>query len=90
MKSLIAIFAFFPLARAEYRAFELVIVNKVTGAERVVLASLDPDQYRGYHPLDPNEEISYRDTWLCKGNTSEKAVCPKPERPARTSNTKKP
>lgn len=66
-------------AHAEYRAFELVITNKVTGAERIVLAALDPDQYRGYHALDPNETISYRDTWMCKGNTGDKPICPKPE-----------
>lgn len=72
-------------AQAEYRAFELVITNKVTGGERIVLSALDPDQYRGYHALDPNETISYRDTWMCKGNTAnkEQQICPKPDRPAR-------
>jgi hypothetical protein len=70
-------------AKAEYRAFELVIANKVTGTERIVLSSLDPDQYRGYHALDPNETITYRDTWMCRGNTSDKQICPKPERPQK-------
>lgn len=72
-------------AYGEYRAFELVISNKVTGAERIVLSALDPDQYRGYHALDPNETITYRDTWMCKGNTAnkEQQICPKPDRPAR-------
>lgn len=80
--TLIAVLLALP-AKAEYRAFELVIHNKVTGEERVVLASLDPDQYRGYHPLDANEEITYRATWMCKGNTSDKPICPKPEKPAQ-------
>jgi hypothetical protein len=71
-------------ARAEYRAFELVIANKVTGAKRVTLSSLDPDQYRGYHALDANETIAYDDTWMCKGNTSNTdQVCKKPEKPAK-------
>jgi|GEM_PF-2793100 len=87
-------------AQAEYRAFELVITNKVTGAERIVLSALDPDQYRGYHALDPNETITYRDTWMCRGNTAnkEQQICPKPNRPPRPekpsqspdSKTKKP
>lgn len=77
-----------PSARAEYRAFELVIQNSVTGQERIVLSSLDPDQYRGYHPLDPNETISYRDTWMCRGNTAEKRTCPKPEKTAQGPDSK--
>lgn len=71
---------------AEYRAFELVIRNQVTGAERVVLSNLDPDQYRGYHPLDPGETITYRATWMCKGNTSDQPVCPKVEKAPRPNN----
>ncbi len=73
----------FVAAQAEYRAFELVITNNVTGHERIVLSSLDPDQYRGYHPLDANETINYRDTWMCKGNTAEKNICAKPDRPLK-------
>jgi hypothetical protein len=67
-------------AMAEYRAFELVIKNSVTGQERVVLSNLDPDQYRGYHSLELGEQISYRATWMCKGNTANKSICPKPEK----------
>ena len=92
---IVLLFLFFPLlAQAEYRAFELVITNTVTGTERVVLASLDPDQYRGYHALDPHEKITYRDTWMCKGNTGDKPICPKPPnhtpRPEMTSPIDKP
>jgi hypothetical protein len=79
-------FLLFPfVAQAEYRAFELVIINKVSGTERIVLSSLDPDQYRGYYPLDQNENISYRDTWMCKGNTGNKPICAKPPRPEKPS-----
>jgi hypothetical protein len=77
-------------ARAEYRAFELVITNTVTGTERIVLATLDPDQYRGYHPLDAGETITYRDTWMCKGNTAEKQICPKPARDEKPSQSPDP
>jgi hypothetical protein len=87
MKTIFVLFISLP-AFAEYRAYELVITNSVTGQEKVVLSSLDPDQYRGYHPLSPNEAIAYRDTWMCRGNTSEKAICPKPEK-GRDSKKKK-
>jgi hypothetical protein len=72
------------MAQAEYRAFELVITDSTSGQERVVLSTLDPNQYRGYYPIKPEEKITYRQTWRCKGNTSGyKAICPKPEVPAK-------
>ncbi|NJM10079.1 MAG: hypothetical protein HC883_04110 [Bdellovibrionaceae bacterium] len=67
-------------AHAEYRAFELVIANPTTGQERVVVSTLDPRQYRHYHPVKLEEQVTYRSTWMCKGNTSgQKPICPKPE-----------
>ena len=64
---------------AEYRAFELVITNPTTGQERVALSTLDPRQYRRYYPLRYEERVTYRATWMCKGNTSgHKPVCAKP------------
>jgi hypothetical protein len=80
---LFTLLAFAP-ARAEYRAFELVITDSTSGQERVVLSTLDPNQYRGYYPVKPSEKVTYRQTWRCKGNTSDyKAICPKPEVPAK-------
>lgn len=72
-------FAFLSLAQAEYRAFELVITNAATGQERVVISTLDPNQYRGYYPVGFEETVTYRSTWKCKGNTSLKPICSKPE-----------
>lgn len=72
--------ALLSLARAEYRAFELVIANEATGSERVVVSSLDPRQYRRYYPIKADETITYRQTWMCRGNTSgHKPTCPKPD-----------
>lgn len=69
-------------AHAEYRAFELVITDSTSGQERVVLSTLDPNQYRGYYPVKLTERVSYRQTWRCKGNTADfKPICPKPEVP---------
>lgn len=65
---------------AEYRAFELVIANSSSGQERVVISTLNPREYRMYYPSRWEDQISYRATWMCKGNTSShKPVCPKPE-----------
>lgn len=70
-----------PQAQAEYRAFELVITNPTSGQERVVISTLDPRQYRHYYPMKYEEQVTYRETWMCKGNTSgHKPVCPKPDR----------
>jgi len=66
-------------AHAEYRAFELVITDSSTGQERVLISTLDPNQYRGYHPVKYTEVVQYRATWMCKGNTAGKPVCAQPE-----------
>jgi hypothetical protein len=71
---------FMNFANAEYRAFELVIANSTTGQERVVISNLDPRQYRRYFPVKLDETITYRNTWMCKGNTSHmKPTCPAPK-----------
>ncbi|HMN67757.1 MAG TPA: hypothetical protein PKC28_04385 [Bdellovibrionales bacterium] len=68
------------MARAEYRVFELVIMDPTSGQERVEVSNLDPRQYRKYHPLKLEESITYRATWMCKGNTSHrKRYCPNPK-----------
>jgi hypothetical protein len=47
----------------------------------VVLSTLDPNQYRRFYPTKLEEKIVYRQTWRCRGNTSNfQAVCPKPEK----------
>jgi hypothetical protein len=85
MRALVLLFIFIVQpALAEYRAFELVIVDSTSGQERVVLSTLDPNQYRGYYPIKPTEKITYRQTWRCRGNTADfRAICPKPEVPAK-------
>jgi hypothetical protein len=68
------------LAQAEYRAFELVIANAETGEGRTVISTLDPRQYRRYHPVHFSDQVTYRATWMCKGNTAgHKPICAKPE-----------
>lgn len=73
-------------AHAEYRAFELVIYNSTSGQERVVISNLDPRQYRKYFPVKLDEQITYRNTWMCRGNTSNfKPTCPAPTGDEQTS-----
>lgn len=67
------------VAHAEYRAFELVITDSANGQERVVISTLDPNQYRGYYPVKYTESVTYRATWMCWGNTAGKPVCARPE-----------
>lgn len=48
-------------------------------SKRVVLSTLDPQQYRGYHIVQPNEKIRYISTWRCRGRTGNKDYCPNPK-----------
>jgi hypothetical protein len=65
--------------QAEYRAFELVIRDPTSGQERTVISTLDPNQYRRWNPVKPEERIFYKATWRCRGNTSDfKPICPRP------------
>ena len=65
-------------ARAEYRAFELVI--QVPGQpDQIEISNLDPTEYRHFKPVPLNARIFYRATWMCRGNTSwQKPICPNP------------
>lgn len=56
-------------AWGEYRAFELVIKNPTTGQERIVISTLDPQQYRGYYPVSSEETVTYKSTWKCYGSS---------------------
>lgn len=55
-------------AHAEYRVFVLQITS-ADGNVKTFESTLDPDQYRGYYPLRPDDKIFYTDTWMCKGRT---------------------
>lgn len=93
-------------AFAEYRAYLLQISKKAAPTEapaalgetppltsRQVISTLDPDQYRGYHPVKDDEIVTYTDTWMCPGRTGHfKEICPAPQRtpasvPATSSET---
>jgi hypothetical protein len=64
---------------AEYRVFTLHIIEQKSKATRQVETTLDPEQYRSLYPLKNSEEITYIETWWCKGNTSHfKAHCDNP------------
>lgn len=79
MKFFLVLLALLPNARAEYRAFELVITDSSTGQERTEVSSLTPAQYRQFYLVKPTESVTYRATWMCKGNTSHrKPTCPRP------------
>ena len=57
-------------AHAEYRVFQLQITS-ADGNVKSFTSTLDPDQYRGYHPVRADQKISYIETWKCKGRTGD-------------------
>jgi hypothetical protein len=69
-------------SQAEYRMFVLQVTNPDGSAGPQIMSNLDPDQYRGYHPMKEGEGLSYIDTWMCKGRTNEMPPCPNPRDPA--------
>lgn len=84
----ILIFSFLAIiamsASAEYRVFELIISKKIKDGKlqpvRTVTHTLDPIQFPEYYPLNTDEIISYVNTWMCRGNTSQfKPYCPNPK-----------
>jgi hypothetical protein len=63
-----------PRSMAEYRVFLLKISTPPSEPgqpedSRMIESNLDPEQYRLYYPVYPQEKISYIDTWRCKGRT---------------------
>ena len=62
-------------ARSEYRAFQLAIVDAETGAERMVVSTLDDLQYRQYNFVKPTETVYYVTSWMCRGRTDHRPVC---------------
>lgn len=49
-------------------------------AFRLVTSTLDPEQYRYYYPVAPDEQITYIDTWRCYGRTDNfQPFCPNPK-----------
>jgi hypothetical protein len=66
-------------AHAEYRVFILLLENSKTATTRQIQTTLDPEQYITLYPLNEGENISYVDTWMCKGRTDFfKPHCDKP------------
>jgi len=55
--------------------------------KRTLLSTLDPEQYRGYHIVQPNEKIRYISTWRCRGRTTGKDYCPNPKAKTEAEDT---
>lgn len=74
------------LSQAEYRVF-LLKISKVSMDPtkpatdfRLVESTLDPEQYRYYYTVAPDEQVTYIDTWRCYGRTGDfQALCPNPK-----------
>lgn len=59
-----------PGSWAEYRAFRMQIYDGEGNIVREFVYNLDPEQYVGYWPLAPGQNIRYVETWLCPGRTA--------------------
>lgn len=65
---------------AEYRVFQLQLINNENKVLRDFQSTLDPLQYPSYFPLSPGIKIQYTKTWMCPENTSNfKPICPDPK-----------
>lgn len=82
------LFLWSQLSPAEYRVFKLIISKKALagapppapGSEKIVMSTLDPEQYPRIYSLGIDEQISYTETWRCYGRTSGFApFCPNPK-----------
>lgn len=81
------LFAITTKAHAEYRVFQLQVTGPDGVVSRTFPSTLDPEQYRRYHPLPMEMKLSYQETWMCKGNTQDfKALCTNPKPPAEETN----
>lgn len=56
----------------------------VATSSRFVESTLDPEQYRGYYFVAPDEIVTYVDTWRCRGSTNGRPHCPSPRTPTST------
>jgi hypothetical protein len=79
--ALAALFFLAQTAKAEYRVFILLLNNSKTSTARQIQTTLDPEQYKTLYPLNEGEDLTYVDTWMCKGRTDFfKPHCDKPEK----------
>lgn len=73
------------LCLAEYRVFLLKIMKRSVNPQaaqdfRLVESTLDHVQYRYYHPVAADEDVTYIDTWRCYGRTGDfQPHCPNPK-----------
>ncbi|MBC7467145.1 MAG: hypothetical protein H7256_14240 [Bdellovibrio sp.] len=67
-------------AQADYRIFKLQFTNKKTKAIRTMESTLDPEQYKSIYGSNPDETLTYVQTWRCWGRTDWfKPHCQSPE-----------
>ncbi|OQW49309.1 MAG: hypothetical protein A4S09_12400 [Proteobacteria bacterium SG_bin7] len=64
---------------AEYRAYELTIINSANGKTRTVISNMDQYQYPEYKHLSSGEMATYVTSWMCYGRTNNLSICSKPE-----------
>jgi hypothetical protein len=81
-------------AHAEYRAYQLAIVDSTTGQKRTVISILDDLQYPTYHPIRSTERVTIEAHWRCtkRSDISQdplQQICPNPH-PNQQSGAREP
>ena len=72
-------FAFHGLLRAEYRAYELEVFDRVQKKSEIVITSFSPNDYILSQGGPQRTGVIVRASWICYGDTSDyKGVCPQP------------
>jgi hypothetical protein len=79
-------------ARAELRVFELEITSSTNGVSRTVITNLDHLQYASYYPLNKDETVILKDSWMCRQRSDRsqdpfQRYCPNPRNPASVTNS---
>jgi hypothetical protein len=64
---------------AEYRVFQLQLRNPANEVVKEFPSTLDPLQYPTYFSIPQGFFLTYSDTWMCRGRTNERQLCPNPK-----------
>ena len=68
------------VARAEYRAYELEVFDRIQQKKEILITSFSPNDYILSHGGPQRIGIIIRASWMCYGSTAQyQKVCPKPE-----------
>jgi len=76
------LFTFANQAMGEYRVYQYLVRNKITSPfdnqSYVISSTLDPVSFLSYNGGRESIEADLLNSWMCKGHTGKKDLCPSP------------